>query len=101
PWELNGVLDGSVIMDNGTLKMVYMNSNASGFGIATSTDGLNWVKANSNPFFTNTNTANNWAHNDIAYPNFIKVNNEYRIYYSGIGDNSIIYKIGFMRKQVN
>ena len=28
-------------MDNGMLKMVYMNSNASGFGLATSSDGLN------------------------------------------------------------
>ena len=101
PWELNGILDGSVIMDNGTLKMVYMNSNASGFGFATSSDGLNWVKDNNNPFFTINNTANNWADDDIAYPSLVKTNNEYRIYYCGIGDNSIIYKIGMMRKQSN
>ena len=100
PWELNGVLDGSVIMDNGTLKMVYMNSNASGFGMATSTNGLNWVKDNSNPFFTDANTANNWGYSDIAYPSLVKTNNEYRIYYCGIGDNSIVYKIGMMRKQL-
>ena len=101
PWELNGVLDGSVIMDNGTLKMVYMNSNASGFGMATSTNGLNWVKDNSNPFFTDANTANNWGYSDIAYPFLVKTNNEYRIYYCGIGDNSIVYKIGMVRKSIN
>ena len=101
PWELNGILDGSVIMDNGTLKMVYMNSNASGFGLATSSDGLNWTKDNSNPFFTNMNSANNWADDYIAYPSLVKTNNEYRIYYCGIGDNSIVYKIGMMRKQSN
>ena len=70
PWEVSGVSDGSVIEDNGTLKMVYMNSDASGFGFATSTDGLNWVKENNNPFFTDANTANNWAKDDIAYPSF-------------------------------
>jgi predicted GH43/DUF377 family glycosyl hydrolase len=98
PWELNGILDGSVINDNGTLKMVYMNSNASGFGFATSTDGLNWIKDGGNPFFTNNNTSNNWADDKIAYPSFFKTNNEYRIYYSGIGDNTIVYKIGMVRK---
>jgi len=101
PWELNGTLDGSVVMDNGTLKMVYMNSNASGFGFATSTDGLNWIKDNNNPFFTINNTANNWADDDIAYPSFVKTNNDYRIYYCGIGDNSIVYKIGLLKKQIN
>ena len=101
PWELNGVLDGSVINDNGNFKMVYMNSNASGFGFASSSDGFNWIKENSNPFFTDQNTANNWADDDIAYPTIVKTNNEYRIYYCGIGDNTIVYKIGFMRKQLN
>jgi len=101
PWELNGILDGSVIMDNGTLKMVFMNSNSSGFGFATSSDGLNWTKDNNNPFYIRTNSANNWAANNIAYPSLVKTNNEYRIYYSGIGDNSISHKIGFMRKQAN
>jgi predicted GH43/DUF377 family glycosyl hydrolase len=101
PWELNGVLDGSVIMDNGTLKMVYMNSNASGFGFATSTDGLNWIKEANNPFFTINNTANNWGDDKIAYPSFVKNENEYKIYYCGIGDNSIVYKIGLLKKQLN
>jgi predicted GH43/DUF377 family glycosyl hydrolase len=102
-WEGTGVYYPSVIYENNVFKMVYMNVNGSisAFGMATSTDGINWTKSSSNPFFTEQQTANNWADDDIAYPNYIKVNNEYRIYYSGIGDNSIIYKIGFMRKPAN
>ena len=67
-WESNGVLYASVIEENSVLKMVYGNSNGSGFGLATSSDGLNWTKANNNPFFTNQNTSNNWASGKIAYP---------------------------------
>ena len=102
-WEGSGVSYPSVIYENNIFKMVYMNVNGftSAFGMATSTDGINWTKSASNPFFTDQQTSNNWADVDIAYPNFIKVNNEYRIYYSGVGDNTIIYKIGFMRKQAN
>lgn len=101
PWEMDGVLDASVIYENGVLKMVYGNSNAGGFGYATSSDGINWVKDNSNPFYEKMNTANHWGDDYMAYPNLLKTNNEYRLYYSGIGDNTIIYKIGFMRKQLN
>lgn len=102
-WEGTGIFYPSVIHENNLFKMVYMNRNGSvsAFGNATSVDGINWTKSNSNPFFTEQQTSNNWADDDIAYPNFIKVNNEYRIYYSGIGDNSIIYKIGLMRKLPN
>lgn len=96
-WEANGVLDANVINDNGILKMVYMNSTGSGFGIATSSDGLNWTKINNNPFFTNQNTSNNWASGKIAYPYWLKLPNETRIYYSGL-ISGIEFKIGMVRK---
>lgn len=96
-WESNGVLDASVIIENGILKMVFMNSTASGFGIATSSDGLNWTKANNNPFFTNQNTSNNWASGQIAYPYILKLSNETRIYYSGLV-SGVEHKIGMLRK---
>ncbi len=32
-----------------------------GFGKATSADGINWEKDDSNPFFTNEDTYNHWA----------------------------------------
>ena len=100
-WELNGVLYASVIEHNTELQMVFMNSNGTGFGIANSSDGLNWTKANNNPFFTNENTANGWAVGKIAYPNFLKVQNEIRIYYSGYNYSSQYLKIGMMRKSSN
>lgn len=99
-WEMNGVLDANVIQDDSRLKMVYMNSNGSGFGIATSTDGFNWTKSSSNPFFTNQNTSNNWASGKVAYPYWLKLNNETRIYYSGTSQYSDEHRIGFMRKPV-
>lgn len=98
-WEGSGIAHPSVIKDEGIYKMVYVNKASNGFGIATSIDGITWTKDNHNPFFIEENTTNNWADEDIAYPFFMKINNEYRIYYSGIGDpNSIVYRIGFMRK---
>jgi predicted GH43/DUF377 family glycosyl hydrolase len=100
-WEANGVAHASIIEQNGSLKMAYMNSNASGFGIATSSDGLNWTKANYNPFFTNQNTSNNWASGKIAYPCWLKLPNETRIYYSGVALNSDEHRIGMMRKLNN
>jgi predicted GH43/DUF377 family glycosyl hydrolase len=100
-WELNGVLYPSVISQTNGLKMVYMNSNGSGFGIATSSDGLNWIKSNNNPFFTNQNTANSWAVEKIAYPFWLKLPNETRIYYSGISNYSDDLKIGMVRKSGN
>ena len=100
-WEEEGVLDASVIEENSQLKMVYMNSNGTGFGIATSTDGFNWTKANDNPFVTNQNTADNWASGKIAYPFWLKLSNETRIYYCGVTVYDDILRIGFMRKSNN
>ena len=98
PWELNGILDASVVNINETLKMAYMNSNGTGFGFATSSDGMNWTKANNNPFFKNENTSNGWAAGKIAYPYMVKVPNETRIYYSGYNYNDSKLKIGVLRQ---
>jgi predicted GH43/DUF377 family glycosyl hydrolase len=100
-WEANGVVDGNVIIENGGFKMVYGNSFSSGFGLATSSDGLNWTKANNNPYFTNQNTSNNWAAGKIAYPYWLILNNETRIYYSGISNYSDEFKIGMVRNSGN
>lgn len=96
-WEGRGVFYSSVIKDGSSFKMVYMNKSANGFGMASSEDGINWIKSLSNPFFTAENTSNHWAY-DIAYPYLLKKGNEYRIYYSGMGSNSNGYYIGFLKK---
>ena len=77
--------------------MIFSNAEGTGFGKATSTDGINWVKDESNPFFTKDQTHNNWANYKIAYPNFIRINNHDRIYYTGFSSSGP-YKIGFVTK---
>lgn len=98
-WEGTGVFNASVIFDGQVFKMVYVNMAESGFGMATSTDGKVWTKADNNPFFTRNNTANNWASSAISYPYLIRLNNEYRIYYSGYSGDVDNFKIGVIRKQ--
>jgi len=99
-WEGRGVYYPSVIKDGNEYKMVYMNKESNAFGMASSEDGIHWTKLSSEPFFKNESTADNWAY-DIAYPHIFKKGNEYRIYYSGIGQNSSGYSIGFMKKTGN
>src|SRR5690554_2456012 len=97
-WEGFGVYHASVIEDDGDYTMVYMGTNATAFGLATSPDGKNWSTISSNPFFTLSNTYNNWT-DRIAYPNFIKISEiDLRIYYSAIPKNSNKYAIGFIMR---
>jgi predicted GH43/DUF377 family glycosyl hydrolase len=100
-WEESGVIYPSVILENSLFKMVYTNSTGTGFGLATSPDGFNWIKSGSNPFFTNLQTSNDWARSKIAFPHWVKLSNEMRIYYSGIRINSEEHRIGMMKKLGN
>ncbi|MDY0082915.1 MAG: hypothetical protein RBR74_07020 [Ignavibacteriaceae bacterium] len=99
PWESTGVTDASVIKENGVLKMIYGTAGSNGFGLATSTDGYNWNKSPNNPFVTNQNTSNGWASFKMSYPYWIKTNNDYKIYYSGMNNYNGYHRIGVMRKQ--
>jgi predicted GH43/DUF377 family glycosyl hydrolase len=95
-WEGTGVYYPTVIKLNGQYNMYYMNNSGTGFGRATSSDGLNWVKDSQNPFFTKSDTHNNWAEYKIAYPFFFNSNNVQRIYYTGFTNS--IFKIGVIIK---
>ncbi len=99
-WEAYGVASPSVIYEDNMFKMVYMNSSGqiTAFGMATSTDGFHWTKSSQNPIFTDQQTSNNWASDDIAYPFLLKVNNQYKIYYSGFANGTNRYKIGYVFK---
>ena len=70
--------------------MVYSNAiQQNAFGMATSLDGINFTKQ-SVPFFTSSNSIKHFT--QISYPNYRKLNNEYRIYYtaaSASGDLTI------------
>ncbi len=98
-WENSGVLYPAIDRENNTYKMIYMDAQGRGFGLAYSSDGINWTKDPSNPFFRRENTANGWGSKNIAYPFVVKVNNDFRIYYSGAKNSyNPIYKIGFLRR---
>jgi len=61
--------------------MVYMDSSWYGFGVAKSSDGINWIKQTASaPFFQSSNTL--WAQN-VRYPNIVLLSNGFRIYYGG------------------
>jgi predicted GH43/DUF377 family glycosyl hydrolase len=98
PWEGTGIYYPSVYKYNNQYVMIFSNAEGTGFGKATSNDAINWVKDESNPFFTKDQTHNNWANYKIAYPNFIRINNHDRIYYTGFNLNGSPYKIGFVTK---
>ena len=56
------------------------------------------IKAEANPFFTKEETHNYWASYKIAYPYYLKFNNQDRIYYTGFSSYSSPYKIGLVTK---
>ncbi len=97
-WEGIGVYYPNVYEKNNHYEMLYMDKTGTGFGMATSSDGISWVKDESNPFFTKEDTHNQWASYKIAYPNYVKVNNDDRIYYTGFSSAFAPFKIGFVTK---
>lgn len=78
-WEGSAIAVPSVIYENGQFKMIYQNYNTSAFGMAFSADGINWTKK-SDPFWKVDQLK--WC-SKIAYPYIGKLNNEYRLYYTG------------------
>ena len=96
-WEGTAVYYPTVYQNNNEYVMVFVNQSGTGFGKATSTDGINWIKDESNPFFTKYDTHNNWGVGKIAYPNLVRVNSQDRIYYSGYAYEPP-FSIGFVSK---
>ncbi len=98
PWENSGVLYPTIFKENNIYKMIYMDAQGRGFGFAYSSDGITWNKDPQNPFFKRNNTTNGWGNANIAYPSVVKVNNDFRIYYSAFSYYDQRYKIGFLKR---
>jgi predicted GH43/DUF377 family glycosyl hydrolase len=98
-WEGTGTYYPSVIKSNNKLLMVYQNYNdpATAFGMASSTNGIVWIKDTKNPVFTKNDTYNHWT-NYLQNPSIIQVNNEFRLYYVGYNWSTYEAKIGVIRK---
>ncbi|MBL1212455.1 MAG: hypothetical protein HND52_03735 [Ignavibacteriae bacterium] len=89
-WEENLIGNPTVIKVNSQFQMIYSNgsiSNITGFGIAYSTDGINWVKDLNNPIFTEELTNENYA--NIGYPYLLYDVNDYKLYYTGWHESNI------------
>lgn len=101
-WENGNITFPSVIKEDSSYVMLYMNNTSSysgiAFGVATSSDGINWLKDEKNPVFKRNQTSNNWASGGIVYPYLIKAGVQTRIYYTGITSGGE-WKIGMAYKK--
>ncbi len=88
-WEGNSILYPSIIEVNNSLKMVYGNGVHSAVGMAYSSDGINWTKDQGNPFFTTSDVHNGWTYK-VSYPFCVKLNDQYRLYYTGTDYNNVL-----------
>jgi hypothetical protein len=74
--------------------MVYMNSPSNdiyAFGLANSSDGVNWNKSSNNPIFTELSTSNNYS--KIAYPNYYFEDNIEMIFYTGWLNSDLVINL--------
>jgi predicted GH43/DUF377 family glycosyl hydrolase len=85
PWEGGRIFFPTLVVENNQYKMVYGNAiGQNAMGMATSSDGFHFTKQSA-PFYINTNTINKYV--QITYPFYRKLNNEYRIYYTGVASS--------------
>jgi predicted GH43/DUF377 family glycosyl hydrolase len=84
-WESGSIGFPTVIYDNGIFKMIYANGIGTCFGMATSTDGIHFMKFSS-PIFTQSNSIN--GQYSIWYPNYRKFNNVSYLYYTGANSSN-------------
>jgi predicted GH43/DUF377 family glycosyl hydrolase len=84
-WEASGIVYPAVIVDGEKFVMIYKNWDRTAFGMAESFDGIHWTKSPNNPVFEAANTSRHWT-NSINYPWLLHVNNQFRIYYTGIAN---------------
>jgi predicted GH43/DUF377 family glycosyl hydrolase len=92
-WEGVAINASSIIYDKGRYVMLYSNQDGTGFGLAYSTDLINWSKYAGNPIMTPADTHNQWASN-IYDSRLIKTGNEYKIYYAATSYSRNGFSIG-------
>ena len=81
-WDDKNVSTPNIIYDNGIYKLWYDGNSGvgtSGFGYATSPDGIIWSRFSNNSIFLKDNS--DTSEYEIASPKVIKYENEYRMWY--------------------
>jgi beta-1,2-mannobiose phosphorylase / 1,2-beta-oligomannan phosphorylase len=89
-WDRGGIETVTVLKDGGTYKMWYGGYEARTdppltmkIGLATSTDGITWVREGSNPVLDK-GSPGSWEDGWIESPSVVKVGGTYYMLYSGI-----------------
>ncbi|HEY9167371.1 MAG TPA: hypothetical protein VIS48_14545 [Candidatus Kryptonia bacterium] len=81
-WEGGGVTYPSVIIDGGQFVMLYESTDRTNYGLAYSSNGLNWTKRSGDPVFSTAQTKQSWI--QIDYPCLVSTGSGYRVYYTGV-----------------
>lgn len=97
-WESSGIYSGSVSIKNGVFILAYGVHDGSGFGYATSNDGIKFTKVSDQPFITEAmiNIIPGYTITGLYYPHIINYGNEERVYFS---DKNAKYFNAVYRKQ--
>jgi predicted GH43/DUF377 family glycosyl hydrolase len=99
-WEGYSIIRPCVIFENNVFTMVYTDNDSNiAWGLATSTDGIHWVKDVRNPVFSKANTVTPWATWDTEHPFLVRVGSELRCYYTGIMLGDGLERIGYATKR--
>ena len=88
-WD-NGWIDPSSVLFNGTDYFMYYNGtegnwDAGMIGLATSSDGINWIKDTVNNPVLGTGETGTWNSEYVLDPCVIYENSVYKMWYSGMG----------------
>ncbi len=97
-WDAGGVSNPDVLLEKGTYYMWYNGWGLSdpeiySIGLASSTDGINWVRDTGNPVLTVPNTGH-WADDGIWGAGVIKDGEKYRMWFTG-QDSQSVNAIGY------
>lgn len=102
-WEAKYVRRPSVVYDGSTFMMWYAGTDKSAapgidnIGLATSTDGVSWVRHQGNPVLK-VGTPGTWDSQSVNTPWVIREGNEYKMWYTGgqrVGQYDFFQAIGY------
>lgn len=95
-WEASDVSSPIVWIENGTWYMFY-EGRGGGYGgkigLATSSDGLNWVRDANNPVFDAGETGE-WDDTNVVSDDIIKIDGVYYLCYHGYGSETVTWACG-------
>jgi len=95
-WDIHGVIDPSVLYDNGIYKMWYvglLNSHMRPM-YAESNDGMDWTKIDSVNPLLDIGPPGSWEAEDIGYKAVTKIDTTFYMWYMGRDFEDIKYGIG-------